>query len=231
MPPVAPCDVTFRIDVALRARQAEAHLDACRRRQRTRRPYCHAPVAEVQREGRRDGVAEPVLDRDAERDAWTAAPIEVVGEEVWSERRENVLHGAVLVDISGHAQSGQLANFLRTGDRAAEDENRQPSLVEFAQRPHQADARRVGQPQVEHDQVDVRLIRAYAGEEIAHRLDRHRMVARALERRPEAVAHERRVVGDDDGLRSNGRGGHRIARLTRAHAQPAHIAVPRALSL
>ena len=63
---------------------------------------------------------------------------------------------AVLVDVAGDAERRQLAHFVGAGDRAAEDQNRQPAVVELADRAHQIDAGRVRQPQVEDDQIDGR---------------------------------------------------------------------------
>ena len=71
-------------------------------------------------------------DRDAEHDARAAAAVEVVGEQVRRERRQDVLHRAVLVDVAGDAERRQLAHFVGAGDRAAEDQDRQPPVVELA---------------------------------------------------------------------------------------------------
>ena len=94
--------------------------------QRAHRADRQAAFAEVQRQRRGNGVAEPVGDRDAEHDARAAAAVEVVGEEMRRERRQDVLDGAVLVDVAGHAERGQIADLLGVGDRAAEDQDRQP---------------------------------------------------------------------------------------------------------
>ena len=81
-------------------------------------------------------------DRDAEHDARAAAAVEVVGEQVRRQRRQDVLHGAVLVDVAGDAERRELAHFVGARDRAAEDQDRQPAVVQLADRPDQLDARR-----------------------------------------------------------------------------------------
>ena len=110
-----------------------------------------AAVAQIERQRRGDRVAEPVLNRDAEHDARAAAAVEVVGEQMRRERRQDVLHGAVLVDVAGDAERGELAHLVGARDRAAEDQDRQPPVVELADRSDQVDAGRVRQPQIEHD--------------------------------------------------------------------------------
>ena len=67
-------------------------LDLRCRLERAGRADGDAAVTEVERQRRGDGVAEAVLNRDAEHDARAAAPVEVVGEEVRRQRRQNVLH-------------------------------------------------------------------------------------------------------------------------------------------
>ena len=63
------------------------------------------------------------------------------------------------------------------------------------------------QPQVEHDEVDVGQVGADARQQLGRALDHDGLVPGVLDRRPEPVAHERRVVGDDDRLgRDRGRG-------------------------
>ena len=139
----------------LRSGHPEADLDLRAAVERAGRADGDAAVAQIQRQRRGDRVAEAVLDRDAEHDARAAAAVEVVGEQVRRERRQDVLHRAVLVDVAGDAERGELAHFVGAGDRAAEDQNRQPAVVELADRAHQLDARRVRQPQIEDDQIDL----------------------------------------------------------------------------
>ena len=134
-------------------------------------------------------------------DPRAAAPVEVVGKKVRRERRQNVLRGAVLVDVPGDPEGRKRPDFVGAGDRPAEDQNRQASVVELANRPHQIHARGVRQPQVEHEQVDGDEVRLDACQQFRRALDDDRPVSRAFERGPETIAHERRVVGDDDGLR------------------------------
>ena len=52
--------------------------------------------------------------------------LKLSGKQVRRERRQDVLHGAVFVDVTRDAERRQLAHFLRARDRAAEDQNRQP---------------------------------------------------------------------------------------------------------
>ena len=87
------------------------------------------------------------------------------------QRRQDVLHRAVLVDVAGDAERRQLAHLFGGRDRAAEDQNRQPAAVELADRPHQLDAAGMRQPQIEDDQVDPRQVGAHAGEQLGGALD------------------------------------------------------------
>ena len=115
---------------------------------------------------------------NAEHDARAAAAVEVVGKQVRRERRQDVLHGAVLVDVAGDAERRELAHFVGAGDRAAEDQDRQPPVVELADRPDQIDARRVRQPQVEDDEIDLVEIGADARQQLGRALDRRSPGAR-----------------------------------------------------
>ena len=72
--------------------------------------------------------------------------------------------------------------------------------IELADRAHQLDAAGMRQPQVEHDEVDLRQIRAHAGQQLGRALHRERGVAGAEQSGGESVPHERGVVGDDDGF-------------------------------
>ncbi len=104
-PAIAPGDARLRFDVALRSGQPEAHPHLRSLLERAHRPDRHAPLAQVQRQRRGDRVAEPIGDRDAEHDARAAAAVEVVGEEVRRQRRQDVLHRAVFVDVAGDTPS------------------------------------------------------------------------------------------------------------------------------
>ena len=101
-----------------------ASTPACERAHRADR---EPALAQVERQRRGDGVAEPVGDRDPEHHPRAAAAVEVVGKEVRRERRQDVLHRAVFVDVAGDAQRRQLAHLVGGGDRAAEDQQRQPA--------------------------------------------------------------------------------------------------------
>src|SRR5437899_9494939 len=72
---VAPRDVPFRLDVALRPRHAEPDLDFRPRFERARRADRNPAVAQIQRQRRGDRVAEAILNRNAEHDARTAAAV------------------------------------------------------------------------------------------------------------------------------------------------------------
>ena len=158
--------------------------------ERAHRADGEAALAQVQRQRRGDRVAEAVGDRDAEDDARAAAAVEVVGKQVRRERRQDVLHGAVFVDVAGDAERGELAHLVGAGDRAAEHQDRQPPVVELADRADQLDAAGVRQPQVEHDQVDPVEIGADARQQLRRALDGAAACAR---RRARAVAKRSRT--------------------------------------
>jgi hypothetical protein len=126
------------------------------------------------------------------------------------ERRQDVLHGAVLVDIAGNTERREFAHLVRRGDRAAEDQDGQPSAVKLPDGADEIDAARMRQPQIEDDQVQPIEIRPDARQQLRGALDGQRLVSRAEERRREPVAHERGVVGDDDSLGAR-HGGRRHA--------------------
>src|SRR5260221_3952113 len=71
--PVAPRDAPFRVDVFLRARHPEPHFDFRAVLERARGADGDAAVAEAEGQRRRNGVAEPVLNGNAEHDP-RAAP-------------------------------------------------------------------------------------------------------------------------------------------------------------
>ena len=116
------------------------------------------------------------------------------------ERRQDVLHGAVLVDVAGDPKRGEVAHLVGGGDRPAEDEDGQLPLIDLADGAHQLDAAGVRQPEIEYDQIDLREVGAYAGEQLRGALHRERGMTGAEEGRSEAVPHESGVVCDDDGL-------------------------------
>ncbi len=124
------------------------------------------------------------------------------------QRRQNVLRGAVLVEVPGDPEGRQGPDFVGAGDRPAEDQDGQAPGVELANRPHQFHARGVRQAQIEHQQVDGDEVRLDPCQQFRRALDDDRPVSRALERGPETIAHERSIVGDDDRLRRNGSTGH-----------------------
>src|SRR5215217_2612712 len=89
--PIAPGNPRFRFDVALRAGQPESGPHFGSTLQRTHGPDSQAAFTEVERERGGDRIAEPVGDRDPEHDARAPAAIEVVREEMWRERGQDVL--------------------------------------------------------------------------------------------------------------------------------------------
>src|SRR5712691_7587006 len=85
---VAPGDASLAVDVLLRAGHAEANLDLGAAVERAGGADGDAAVTEVQRQSRGDGVAEPVLNGDAEHDPLAAAPGEGVGDQMRRARRQ-----------------------------------------------------------------------------------------------------------------------------------------------
>ena len=65
---------------------------------------------------------------------------------------------------------------------------------------HQFDPARVGQPEVDHQQVDVREVGADPGQQFGRAPDGEGPMPGVLEGGLEPVAHERRIIGDHDGL-------------------------------
>ena len=144
------------------------------------------------------------------RHARAAAAVEAVGEQVRRQRRQHVLARAVLVHITRDAECRQVADLGGIGDGAAEHDDRQAALVDLPHVPHELGTGRVRQPEVEQDQVDPLEIRPDACQQFGGGPHRDRPVARFLERRLEAVAHERGVVGDEHGLCRARSGTHRV---------------------
>src|SRR5688572_6430931 len=120
---IAPRHSSFGVDVALRSGKAEPDTNLGTVIERAGRADRDASTAQVERESRGNGVAEPVCDRNTQDDARTATTIEVVGEQMRRERRENVLHGAVFVDVARDSKRGKLAYLFGARDRAAENED------------------------------------------------------------------------------------------------------------
>ena len=206
---IAPRDAPLGIDVLLRARQPEAqsHLGAVF--EWAGGPDGDAAQAQVQRQCRRDGIAEAIRDGDSEHHARAAAAVEVIGKQMRRQRRQDVLHGAVFVHVTGDAERRQIAHFFGVGDRAAENEDRQALPIELADAAHEVDTRGVGQAQIDHEQVQLGQIGAHAPEQLHGALDGHRAVPGGLQRCFETVSDERGVVGDEDGLGARRRSAHK----------------------
>src|SRR5215207_2445627 len=202
--PVAPRDAAIAFDVRFRSWQSETDAHLRMLIEWTHRADGHAALAQVQGECRRDSIAKAVGDRNTEHDARAAAAVEVIGGQLGGQRREDVLHRAVLVHVPGAAERGEIAHLSGGGDRAAEHQDRQPAAVDLADTAHQLDAPRVRQPQIQHEEVELGEVLADMRQQFGGALDRDRFVAGAHERRGEPIAHERGVVGDDDGLIAHG---------------------------
>ena len=74
------------------------------------------------------------------------------------------------------------------------------------------DARGMGQPQIDDQQIDVGEVGAHAGEQFGGALHRDGAMPGALERALEAVSDKRGVVGNEDGFCARGAGGHERGR-------------------
>src|SRR5262245_14218947 len=110
--PIAPRNSAFGVDVPLGPGHSEAYFDLRAAIERAGGPDGDAAVAEVERQRRRDRVAEPVLNRNTEHDARTVPSVEIIGKEVRRQRRQDVLHRAVFVDVTRYAQVGELSHFV-----------------------------------------------------------------------------------------------------------------------
>ena len=143
------------------------------------------------------------------------------------QRWQDVLHSAVFVDVAGHAQRRQFAHFIGAGDRAAEDEDRQPTFVEFADRPDQVDAGGEGEPQVEDDEIEFLQIGTHSGQQFCGTASGHRTMPRFLQRGLKPLPHEYGIVGDQNGLGSGTPSGHRfyLSGLERVDDSPGHRGV------
>ena len=215
------------VDVVRRAGQAEAHADWRAGLERGGGADRDAAVAEIQGQRGGDGVAKAILDRDAEDHPRAASPIEVVGKQVRRQRRQNVLRGAVLVHVTGHAQRAEIADLFGACDRTAEDQQRQPAGVQFPDRADQLDPGRVRQPEIEHDQIDAAGDRRARASADPPRCDRDRVVSRGLEGGLKAVPDVRRIVSDHHGLGTDRRTGH-VRRYRSASAATMYTSFARA---
>ena len=97
----------------------------------------------------------------------------------------------------------QIADLAGAGNRAAEHQNGQAPIVNRRRFRTRSTPGVFGQTQIQHDEIDVREIRSHSREKLGRALDGDRFVARVFERCLKAVAHERRVVGDEDRLRAD----------------------------
>src|SRR5688572_19100392 len=208
MAAIAPGDFPLGVDITFGSREAKPEAHACTILERAGRPYGDAPAADVEGQRGGDGVAEPVGDWNAQHDARASASIEIIGKQMRRQRREDMLHRAVFIHITGHAKRAQLAHFLGACYRTAENQNRQAPIVELADAADQVDPRRVRQTQVDDEQVELREVGAHASEQLGGAFDGDGAMAGAFEGALEALAYERGVVGNKNGLRTGGAGGH-----------------------
>src|SRR5262245_63981804 len=79
--PIVPRHAPLGVDLARRAGHAEAHRDLRARLEWAGGANRDPAATQIERRRGGDGVAEPVLDRNAEHDARTAAAVEAVGKE------------------------------------------------------------------------------------------------------------------------------------------------------
>ena len=100
-----------------------------------------------------------------------------------------------------NAERRQFSNLVGARDRAAEDQDRQLAFVELPHAADEIDAGLMRQPEIEHDEIDLRQIGADSREQFRGALDSDRFVPRIFDGRAKPIAHERGVVGDDDRLR------------------------------
>ena len=208
MTPVAPGDAALGIDVPLRTRQPESEPDLRAALEWARGADGDAAATEVQCQRRGDCVAESVGNGNAEHDARAAASVEVVGKQMRRERRKDVLHRAVFVDVAGHAESRKRAHFLRCRDRAAEHQDRQTAVVELSNAADEIDASGVWEAKIDDQQIELSQVGADPCEQLGCALHGDGAMAGGLERGFEPVAHECRIVGDEYGFSARGAGHH-----------------------
>ena len=139
-----------------------------------------AASTQVQRQRRCDLGPDAIRHRNAHHHARALAHVEVFGEQVRRNRRQDVLDGAVLVEVSGNPERSQLVHLIHARHRAAEDQDGQVPLIELADAPHQVDPRRVGHLEVEHDQINLGQIDTHVCEQLRHAPDNHGAVARGI---------------------------------------------------
>ena len=136
------------------------------------------------------------------------------------QRRQDVLACAVLVHITSNAERRKLPHFVSARDRAAENDDRQLAFVESPQASYEFDTRGVGQTKIKYDEVEPLEIGPDARQQLDGAPHRDGPVPGFFERRPESVAHERRIVGDD----------HRLGRArSRSHPRVYRKATGKAL--
>src|SRR4030095_15938847 len=111
-PPICPRHPGLDIDLVFSAGKAEAHSHGRIQSKGAGGSDRKATAADVDRQGRRDRVAETVRDRYAQGDTWARTPVRCVRKQVRQERREYVLDRCVLVDVAHDTQSLELAYLI-----------------------------------------------------------------------------------------------------------------------
>ena len=142
---ITPADAGVRIDVLLRRRQPEAKPRFGVGFERTRGPDGDAAAAQVQCQRRGNGIADAIGNWNSDHDARAGASVETVRKQMWCERGQDVLNGAVLVQVTGDAESSQLSHLVGIRHRAAEHEDRQSAVIESSYVSHDVNAGSVRQ--------------------------------------------------------------------------------------
>ena len=101
---VAPAARRFRLHLRFDPGSANLSLSTVPRTSGPVGADRHAAAAQVQRQRRGNRLADPVRHRNAHHDARVLAPVEGLGKQVRRDRRQDVLDGAVFVEVSGDAE-------------------------------------------------------------------------------------------------------------------------------
>src|SRR6266545_2156133 len=112
-----------------------------------------------------------------------------------------MLRRRVLIHIAGDTQRRELADLLGARDRPAEDHHRRAKLIDLTERSYETDTMSLWQTQVEYQQVDSWSLGSHPRNQLRAAGCRGGAVSSRLECRFEPIAHERRVVGHQDGFR------------------------------
>ena len=58
---------------------------------------------------------------------------------MWQQRWDDVLDGAVLIDVAGNTERCEITDLFGTPNRATEDQHRQPAGIQLANTAHQVE--------------------------------------------------------------------------------------------